>query len=103
MTGRRGVFGGRAAGAKLETMKNQHTLASVLRRRRGELGLRQADVAHACGVTPEHICQIETGKRWPSPDLLPALAAALDLDLTTLYSLLMQERTPLLCDALLGS
>lgn len=81
-------------------MMNHQTLADVLRRRRLELDLRQADVARACGVTPEAICLIECGKRLPDFDRLPLLAEALSLDLKELYDLALQERTPKLCQAL---
>ena len=83
-------------------MKYQ-SLADVLRRRRCELDLRQADVARACGLTHTAICLIENGQRMPDFDRLPQLAEALGLDLDDLFDRALQERAPVLYDALNGA
>lgn len=84
-------------------MMNHLTLADVLRRRRLELDLRQADVTRACNVTPEHICLLECGKRLPDFDRLPLLAQALSLNLQELYDRALLERAPVLYGALNGA
>jgi transcriptional regulator with XRE-family HTH domain len=48
-----------------------------LRRRRVELGKSQAQVAHAVGISPSYMSELESGTRNPSPAVLGRLAEAL--------------------------
>lgn len=96
------VFDSRAPSAKLESMKRQ-SLADVLRRRRCELDLRQADVARACDLTAVAVCLIENGQRMPDFDRLPRFAEVLGLDLADLYDRALLERAPVLYRALNGA
>ena len=50
----------------------------VLRRRRVELGLTQAAVAEAAGISAAHLSELEGGTRNPSPPTLKRLAETLD-------------------------
>lgn len=49
-----------------------------MRDRRVELGLRQADAAKAAGISAGHLCDLERGRRNPSPVVLKRLAEALN-------------------------
>jgi transcriptional regulator with XRE-family HTH domain len=52
-------------------------LAAFVRRRRGDLGLTQKELADRMGVIPARVSQIETGDpKWPQT-LVPVLAEAL--------------------------
>ena len=52
----------------------------LLRRRRQELSLLQADVAEAVRVSPESVTMWESGRRRMELCKLPRLAAALQID-----------------------
>jgi transcriptional regulator with XRE-family HTH domain len=52
----------------------------LLRRRREELSLRQADVAEALHLTPEAVGQWEAGHRRMELSKLPRIAVVLQLD-----------------------
>src|SRR5687768_16953870 len=55
----------------------EDALAAFVRRRRGDLGLTQKELAERMGVIPARVSQIETGDpKWPQT-LVPALADAL--------------------------
>lgn len=55
-------------------------LHTLLRRRRQELSLLQADVAEALNVSPEAVTLWESGRRRMELSKLPRLAEALQLD-----------------------
>lgn len=52
---------------------------NIIRNRRTDLGLSQAELARRVGVSSAHICRIESGKRAPSVPMARKLAAALDV------------------------
>lgn len=56
------------------------------------LGKTQAQIAEACAVTPEALCQIERGRRKPSFELVLTLADALHVDRTLLSRFALQSR-----------
>ena len=60
------------------------TLGVVVRGRRLELGLTQAQLAERIGVTDSHVAYIEMNKRRPSDELLAALGKELGIDLSHL-------------------
>jgi transcriptional regulator with XRE-family HTH domain len=74
----------------------------LLRRRREELALFQAQVAEALHVTPECIAQWECGRRRMELSKLPRIAAALQLDAKKLCAKALAEFHPLLYAALFG-
>jgi DNA-binding XRE family transcriptional regulator len=67
----------------------------LLRRRRQELRLLQADVAEALHVSPECITMWETGRRRMELSKLPRLAAALQIDAKELCAKALAEFHPL--------
>ena len=74
----------------------------LLRRRREELSLFQAQVAEALHVTPECIAQWECGRRRMELSKLPRIAAALQLDAKKLCAKALAEFHPLVYAALFG-
>ena len=74
----------------------------LLRRRREELSLFQAQVAEALHVTPECIGQWECGRRRMELSKLPRIAAALQLDAKKLCAKALAEFHPLVYAALFG-
>jgi len=70
------------------------TFAAFLTRRRERLGKTQAQVAESCAVTPEAICQFESGRRKPRLALLPDLAQALQVDRRLLARFALDSRAP---------
>lgn len=56
-------------------------LVADLRRRREALGMTQAALAERVGCASMHVANIEAGRRWPRPDLLNAIAHALQVEL----------------------
>jgi transcriptional regulator with XRE-family HTH domain len=77
-----------------------HTL---LRRRRKELSLIQADIAEALHVTPECIVLWECGRRRMELSKLPRLAAALQIDAKELCAKALAEFHPSVYAVLFGS
>jgi|LFRM01.1.fsa_nt_gb transcriptional regulator with XRE-family HTH domain len=64
------------------------TIAEMIKQRRTELGMSQRQLASVSGLSNSEISRIESGERKsPSPRVLLALSAALDLS----YDALMQE------------
>ena len=55
------------------------TLANRIKQRRGELGLTQAELAEACGVTRKTVNTVENGVFVPSALLALKLARALNM------------------------
>lgn len=58
---------------------NFEKLRERIRIRRYKLDLTQEDLAEKCGLSKEHICNIETGRSKPSVQTLYNIAKALDL------------------------
>ena len=74
----------------------------LLRRRREELSLFQAQIAEALHVTPECIGQWECGRRRMELGKLPRIAEALQLDAKELCAKALSEFHPLVYAALFG-
>ena len=75
----------------------------LLRRRREELSLLQAQVAEALHVSPECITQWEGGHRRMELSKIPRIAAALQLDAKALCAKALAEFHPLVYAALFGN
>lgn len=71
----------------MATTKQKITLGSILKRRRQQLGMTQAEVAKRVGCRPNYIGYLETGARRPSAALVTRLAKALDLSAQELFLL----------------
>ncbi len=54
-----------AKGAKYLTKLKSHRLASRI---------SQKDIAHSAGISPSHMCELESGKSKPSMKTLKAIA-----------------------------
>jgi transcriptional regulator with XRE-family HTH domain len=67
------------------------TLGSVLKRRRQQLQMTQAEVADKVGCRPNYIGYLEADARRPSPKVVVKLSAALDLDRQELFFLANPE------------
>lgn len=67
----------------------------MLRQRREELNLHQADIAEALDVTPEAVGMWESARRRMSLDKIPALADILELHRRDLCVLWFYEFYPL--------
>ena len=74
----------------------------LLRRRREELCLYQAEIAEALHVSPECVGLWECGRRRMELSKLPRIAAALQLDAKELCAKALAEFHPLLYAALFG-
>jgi transcriptional regulator with XRE-family HTH domain len=74
----------------------------LLRRRREELSLFQAQIAETLHVTPECIGQWECGRRRMELNKLPRIAAALQLDARQLCAQALAEFHPSVYAALFG-
>ena len=61
-------------------------LAFNMKHHRKRLGLSQAKLAELVNVSDNHIALIETGKRFPSLNMLVSLAQALEIDVLELFS-----------------
>lgn len=66
-------------------MKEQKPENNVYRLLRIARDLKVKDIAEEVGVTPAYISAIESGKREPSLDKIPAYAKALGVDENTLF------------------
>ena len=84
------------------TNTTQVPLHILLRRRREELSLFQAQVAEVLHVSPECITQWECGRRRMELSKLPRIAAALHLDAKELCAKALAEFHPLVYAALFG-
>lgn len=77
------------------TFKNvvelKHQFASAVRRRRGELGVTQEELAWRAGLHRTYLASIESGTRNPSLQSIAKLARALDVSLAVLFA--SAERT----------
>jgi len=77
-------------------------LHALIRRRRQELHLPQAELAEALHVTPECIVRWECGQRRMELSKLPRLAAALQIDAKELCAKALAEFHPSVYAALFG-
>lgn len=66
---------------------NKLSLGAVLKRRRHQLELTQAEVAAKVGCRANYIGYLEADARHPSPSVIAKLAKVLDLDQRELYFL----------------
>lgn len=57
---------------------------AFLRAGRQARGLSITDMAHACGITPGHLSNIEAGRRRPTPELARTIAYHLGAPLESL-------------------
>jgi transcriptional regulator with XRE-family HTH domain len=57
-------------------------MSSRLRKWRKAHGLTQEDFAKQIGTTGPSVCRIEAGVQWPSVELIAAIEAATDGDVT---------------------
>jgi len=62
-------------------------LAHNIRERRRVLGITQANLAEKVGTSTHYIGQIELGNKFPTPEMLERIAAALELDSPQLFSM----------------
>jgi len=74
----------------------------LLRRRREELSLLQAQIAEALHVTPECVGQWESGHRRMELSKLPRIAEALQMDAKELCAKALAEFHPLVYATLFG-
>jgi len=89
---------------------NQHSTAAttqvplhiLLRRRREELSLLQAQIAEALHVTPECVGQWESGHRRMELSKIPRIAEALQMDAKELCVKALAEFHPLVYVTLFG-
>jgi transcriptional regulator with XRE-family HTH domain len=65
----------------------REVLASNLKLYRKALGMSQANLAEMANVADNYIALIETGKRFPSVNMLERLAEALQKDTLELFSI----------------
>ena len=75
----------------------------LLRRRRQELSLLQADVAEALHVSPECVTLWEAGRRRMELSKLPRIAATLQIDAKQLCAKALAEFHPLFFRTLFAS
>ena len=75
----------------------------LLRRRREELSLLQADIAAALHVSPECVTMWEAGRRRMELCKLPRIAAALQIDAKQLCAKALAEFHPAFYDTLFSS
>jgi transcriptional regulator with XRE-family HTH domain len=68
-------------------------LASNMKKLREILGLSQAKLAEKVDTASNYIALIETGKRFPSPQMIQRIAAALQVDTPELFALETSEKT----------
>jgi transcriptional regulator with XRE-family HTH domain len=78
-------------------------LHTLLRRRRTELRLLQADIAEALNVSPECVTLWEAGRRRMELSKLPRLAQVLHLDARELCAKALAEFHPLFFSTLFGN
>jgi transcriptional regulator with XRE-family HTH domain len=62
-------------------------LALTMKKRRRDLGLSQARLAEKADTSTQYIAMIELTRKFPSPEMLERIAAALEIDAPELFSL----------------
>jgi transcriptional regulator with XRE-family HTH domain len=65
--------------------KIRELLASNIRKYRHARGWSQAKLAEKVGTSAHYIGMLETQTKYPSPEMLERIAAALDIDTTDLF------------------
>jgi transcriptional regulator with XRE-family HTH domain len=65
----------------------RQVLASNIRQHRKKLGLSQGGLAERADTATNYIGMIETGKKFPSLDMIEKLAEALQIDTLELFSM----------------
>jgi transcriptional regulator with XRE-family HTH domain len=86
-----------------ENRTTEVPLHLLLRRRREELSLIQAEIAEKLHVTPECIAQWESGRKRMELNKLPRIAAALEINAKELCTKALAEFHPLLYATLFGN
>ncbi|MCL2179618.1 MAG: helix-turn-helix transcriptional regulator [Treponema sp.] len=70
--------------------KNMTSLRSVLshniKEQRHRLEITQAELAERVDTSTHYICMVETCKKFPTPEMLERIAAALEFDAPELFS-----------------
>ncbi|MHB9291988.1 putative HTH-type transcriptional regulator [Hollandina sp. SP2] len=61
-------------------------LAKNMKAQRQILGISQAQLAERVNTSANYIAQIETEKRFPTPEMLERIAAALEIEPTALFT-----------------
>ena len=61
-------------------------LSANIKKRREFLGISQAALAEKVEISTDYISQIERKKKFPSPEILERIAAALEFDTPDLFS-----------------
>jgi transcriptional regulator with XRE-family HTH domain len=62
-------------------------LAQNIKEKRGILGISQAKLAERVKTSTHYIGQIEIGNKYPTPEMLERIAAALEMDSPQLFSM----------------
>ncbi|MDR2052413.1 MAG: helix-turn-helix transcriptional regulator [Treponema sp.] len=62
-------------------------LALTMKKRRRDLGLSQAALAERADTSTQYVAMIELARKFPSPEMLERIAAALEIDAPELFSL----------------
>jgi len=62
-------------------------LSHNIKEQRRILGITQAKLAEKVGTSTHYIGQIELGNKFPTPEMLERIAAALDIDSPQLFSM----------------
>lgn len=75
-------------------MQADQALAATVRRMRVERGDTQEDLAHRAGLTVAAFARIERGHANPTWTTVRRIAAALDIDLTTLAEAVERYKPP---------
>ena len=65
----------------------RRVLASNMKFYRKKLGITQAKLAEKANITENYIAMVETGRRFPSVNMLERIAKALQKDTVELFSL----------------
>ena len=63
-------------------------LIRSMKRRRSFLAISQMELAERAGISPGYVGEVEMGRKYPSPDILERIAAALEV---RPYRLLMSD------------
>ena len=61
-------------------------MSNNIKRRREFLGISQAALAEKVEISTDYISQIERKRKFPSPEILERIAAALEFDTPELFS-----------------
>jgi transcriptional regulator with XRE-family HTH domain len=62
-----------------------------MKENRGKLGLSQARLAERAGLSTQYIAMIELERKFPTPEMLERIAAALEIDPPELFSIQIAE------------